>query len=318
MKYQNYLLCAAVVLLGACESENHPLSQQSNQMVKVSFNIKLEPEIVSFGTKAMPGNLPDEPEADTNTPVEPPTAEPDTENTSSMLSTVEYAVFNNDLELVKLQSIDIADQNSLNITDVFEAGIYTFCFLAHPFENVSAEGNILSFPDELKECFYSSNEYEVETGTDFNETITLDRIVSKIEIVPTDKLPDKVTSYQITASGTYNAFDILNGHATATTTPFSRTVTFSAEDYAAAKGPSHHIYTFVPQTEPGTIGSINLKALDKDGDLLREKTITDAPLHVNRITRYTGTLYNVSSDASFVFEINDEWGEPDEYEIKEE
>lgn len=314
MKYQNYLLSAAILLLGACSSENAPLVEKTNQLVKVSFNIELEPEIIPFSTKAMPGNLPSEPEAENSSSTENPTEEP----SSSLFSTVEYAVYDQDLNLVKLQSIDVAEPNSLNITDVFEAGIYTFCFLAHPFEQVTAEGNILTFPEEMKECFYSSKEFEVVVGTDFNETITLDRIISKIEIVPRDEVPEKVKSYQITASGIYNSFDILNGYAKETTVPFSRTVSFSTEDYAAAQGPSHHIFTFVPKTEPGTISNISLKALDESGDLLREKTITDAPIYVNRTTRYTGTLYNVSSDASFVFEVNTDWGETIENEIEEE
>ena len=64
MKYQNYLLSAAILLFGACSSENDPLVEKTNQLVKVSFNIELEPEIIPFGTKAMPSNLPSEPEAE--------------------------------------------------------------------------------------------------------------------------------------------------------------------------------------------------------------------------------------------------------------
>ena len=51
MKYQNYLLSAAILLLGACSSENAPLVEKTNQLVKVSFNIELEPEIIPFSTQ---------------------------------------------------------------------------------------------------------------------------------------------------------------------------------------------------------------------------------------------------------------------------
>lgn len=320
MKNLLFLSLAGMLCFCACTSESDPIPANDGK-VKVRFQLDVRPDIVAFGTRSMPSDntLPAEPQSANTTTPEPgedqdlPETDPKAEQ--STFSFLEYIVFNEDEEVVRQQQYENegSGTESMEITDEFTPGIYTICFLAHSSDDVELDGTGLTFPSSVSECFYCSDNFEVVIGDDILKSFTLKRIVSRVEFVPKDTIPEEVASFKITTSGIYNTFNLISGYATEETTPFTLEKTFTETDRNAEQKIVHSFYTFVPQTdEPdgkATLESALLQALNTESEAEREKTIRDIPIYANRITRYTGNLYTNINDANFTIEIDTQWGE---------
>lgn len=310
MKKLVYLLFgASLFLFGACRSASDPINEVQNSLVSVRFQVDMQSDIVPFHTRSMPGNLPGEPTIGNDGEGEPqePTA----------CRFIEYLVYNDSKEFVKQSRFE----NGPQISDSLYPGIYTVYFFAHSTEAVKREGNTLVFPDDVSESFFQFMEIEVESGRDFQENITLKRVVSKVEFVPKDELPADVARFTITASGIYKTFDLFTGRATGKTSPFESTTIFEPEDYLPGKQQVHAFFTFVPESDKpdgaGSIEQITLVAENKTAQVAREKQIGQVPIYPNRITRYKGTLYTLAGDGSFQIDIDQAWGEDIEQDLEE-
>lgn len=319
MKKFLFLCLASAGLLSACSSDSESLEVIDEGTVSVRFYLELQPDVVPFGTRVMPGGLPAEPSVVEEPPVSEP-EEPIEEPAESMFSCLEYVVFDQDDRIIKHQQLKSEEGNTteMMVADEFSPGVYQICFLAHSSSDIQLEGNNMVFPDEVSECFYYSEEFEVEIGDDMTENFTLTRVVSRVEFVATDnEIPDDITSFKVETSGIYKAFDLLYGYAAKETSAFTLTHVFTDDDREPGNAPVHAFYTFVPQGEENTLTKATLQALDAEEEPVREKEITDIPIYPNRITRYSGILYTNATDASFNLVINTDWGEAIEEDIKD-
>ena len=312
---------ASAGLLSACSSDSESLEVIDEGTVSVRFYLELQPDVVPFGTRVMPGGLPAEPSVVEEPPVSEP-EEPIEEPAESMFSCLEYVVFDQDDRIIKHQQLKSEEGNTteMMVADEFSPGVYQICFLAHSSSDIQLEGNNMVFPDEVSECFYYSEEFEVEIGDDMTENFTLTRVVSRVEFVATDEIPGDITSFKVETSGIYKTFDLLYGYAAKETSAFTLTHVFTDDDRKPGNAPVHAFYTFVPQGEENTLAKATLQALDAldaKEEPVREKEITDIPIYPNRITRYTGILYTNATDASFNLVINTDWGEAIEEDIKD-
>lgn len=80
----------------------------------------------------------------------------------------------------------------------------------------------------------------------------------------------------------------------------------------------YQVFTF-PYLSTRSKLKVTLSALDADGTILTQKTITDVPATRNRISTYTGTLFDASqgtvSETGFGITVNDEWAGEDFYQF---
>lgn len=318
MKKFLFLCLASAGLLSACSSDSESLEVIDEGTVSVRFYLELQPDVVPFGTRVMPGGLPAEPSVVEEPPVSEP-EEPIEEPAESMFSCLEYVVFDQDDRIIKHQQLKSEEGNTteMMVADEFSPGSYQICFMAHSSSGVQLDGNNLVFPDEVGECFFYSDNFEVEIGNDIEENFTLSRVVSRVEFVSKDDVPDNITSFKVETSGIYKTFDLLYGYAAKETSAFTLTHVFTDDDRTPGNAPVHAFYTFVPQGEGNTLAKATLQALDAEEESVREKEITDIPIYPNRITRYTGILYTNATDASFNLVINTDWGEAIEEDIKD-
>ena len=319
MKKFLFLCLASAGLLSACSSDSESLEVIDEGTVSVRFYLELQPDVVPFGTRVMPGGLPAEPSVVEEPPVSEP-EEPIEEPAESMFSCLEYVVFDQDDRIIKHQQLKSEEGNTteMMVADEFSPGVYQICFLAHSSSDIQLEGNNMVFPDEVSECFYYSEEFEVEIGDDMTENFTLTRVVSRVEFVATDnEIPDDITSFKVETSGIYKTFDLLYGYAAKETSAFTLTHVFTDDDREPGNAPVHAFYTFVPEGEENSLTKATLQALDAEEEPVREKEITDIPIYPNRITRYSGILYTNATDASFNLVINTDWGEAIEEDIKD-
>lgn len=318
MKKFLFLCLASAGLLSACSSDSESLEVIDEGTVSVRFYLELQPDVVPFGTRVMPGGLPAEPSVVEEPPVSEP-EEPIDEPAESMFSCLEYVVFDQDDRIIKHQQLKSEEGNTteMMVADEFSPGVYQICFLAHSTSGVQLEGNNLTFPGQVSECFYFFDNFEVEIGNDIERSFALERVVSRVEFVSKDDVPDTITSFKVETSGIYKTFDLLNGYAAKETSAFTLTHVFTDDDRKPGNAPVHAFYTFVPQGEGNTLTKATLQALDAEEEPVREKEITDIPIYPNRITRYTGILYTNATDASFNLVINTDWGEAIEEDIKD-
>lgn len=80
----------------------------------------------------------------------------------------------------------------------------------------------------------------------------------------------------------------------------------------------YQVFTF-PYLSTSSKLKVTLSALDADGTIIAQKTITDVPATRNRISTYTGTLFDGSpgsvTETGFGLTVNDEWAGEDFYQF---
>lgn len=182
-------------------------------------------------------------------------------------------------------------------------GEHTLCFVTSAGESpvLNTNAHTLSF-GTIRDTFWKSVAVSVTSGTAANQSVTMDRVVTKIAIQPTDEVPASINSITITPSTWYLTMDYLTGNPTAATTDYSRTLT-------------------VPDSYKGTTGTLkvnllglcgsdfttNVAVTTKDGDnnTIGYAAISNAPMKRNRTSRFSGTLFGNSN--GLTMNISDEW-----------
>ena len=89
----------------------------------------------------------------------------------------------------------------------------------------------------------------MEIGNDIERSFALERVVSRVEFVSKDDVPDNITSFKVETSGIYKTFDLLYGYAAKETSAFTLTHVFTDDDREPGNAPVHAFYTFVPEGE---------------------------------------------------------------------
>lgn len=315
------VLCAGLfILFTACSDDNAPSKPEAeSQPVVVKFQLALRQEVSSFQkTKNIPGNLPGDPTTKGDPETKPGDTGEGNEETAtpvSSISFIEYALYkNDDNSFIKhlRKEVTMSDDSSVsfNLQDQLKPGTYKVCFIAHGIKDASFDesSGIVTFPD-VKDTFWGNDEIEISaTQTEQTFPITLKRAIAGIEFYPADPVPTEVHNFQISSSGLYNTINILDGISGEDKKEIQYSYIFTADDYGKDKRISHFLYTFVPNTEQAQIGQMTLKAQEKSGNVVRQKSITAVPIYRNKITRYTGTLYTASiTDGDFQIHINTGW-----------
>lgn len=330
-KYAALLICS---LFAGTSCQPESISDEVEpigQTIQVSFQVALREEVTPFRqTRNIPEGLPSDPVASQAEEDEGNTGE--TTQPTTTLSWVEYALYSTDGELIRhiREEITLTPDGtaSFSLEDKLTPGTYKACFLAHSVEDAtfSEEDNLMTFP-EIQDTFWGADEFEINAGeADASVPVTLTRAIAGIEFSPTDDVPAEVHHFHIETSGLYNTINLLDGTSSSASIEIPYTYTFTPEDKEEGKRVRQMIYSFVPapeeEAESALIRTITLKAMQEDEELtpdpVRERTITNAPIYRNKITRYTGTLYTGGETLTdFILDLDTEWGETIEHPLDE-
>lgn len=302
----------STLALLSCNSSPDPVDPRfvdpEEEVFPVKFSLLLKEEVYSFPeTRGIPPlNIPE--------PIAVVRGE-DPKTLEDLCCQIEYIVFK-DGETTPYRNLTYTreDLDFGVLSDELPRGAYEFVVIAHNSSSVSLQGNALAF-DRVTDTFHHAFFLEVEPGDIHEETITLYRVVSKIEFVSTDIVPDDAKEFSIRLDKHPCLLNLSTGHGLAPEEQ-EPLFTYSLTEYIGSTDVTHAFFTFVP--EEGVSLTAHLKAINTTDDILRERTVENIQPVVNKILRYTGRLYNSShSDDEFtiILDENGEWSETIENEL---
>ena len=151
-----------------------------------------------------------------------------------------------------------------------------------------------------RETFAATQAVNIASTDAVNLSATLDRIVTKLQVVSTDGRTANANKVRMTFSAGGKAFSPTTGLATVNTGSVS-TVGISA----AAGNSSNSIGYLFLATDEQTM-TVTIDVLDTVGNSISHKVVNNVPFKRNRCTKLTGSLYTAGSvDGSF--SVNTAW-----------
>lgn len=283
-----FALFAAIFSLASCEkgyeaeSESGGTSEEGS--VKVAFNIVSvdQADITETGTTGL----------------------------EQYCTRVNLAAFNEAGTKTSLnQTSSDSDFGTLSLT--LSEGDYDVVIIAH-----SGTGNAtISSVDEIKfpnnkmtDTFYYYGQITVSGSGSYD--ITLERAVAMFRFIITDTTPTNVTQMQFYYTGGSSTFDATTGFGCVQS---RQTEVRDVADEAYEGQSQYEVYT-LPHTTDDTL-KVVVTALDADGTSILERTFTDVPVTVNKVTQYTGEFFGSTTEQGslgITLSIDAEW-DLDEY-----
>ena len=184
-------------------------------------------------------------------------------------------------------------------------GTYTMVVLAY----YNSDASSLELTSPTMAAFTGTRAYETFAATQgvvisntnaVDISATLNRIVSKLQVVSTDGKTDDVTNVRMTFSAGGKSFNPTTGLATVNT-GFANTVGNSASVGNTSTSLS---FLFLATDEQDI--DVTIETLDADGNTLFSKTIEDVPFKRNRVTKLTGAMYT-NEALSGTFQVETAW-----------
>lgn len=314
MKKVFYLFLCGVFSLAGCDSDfSHEEMNVQTTLFPIQFTVQMEKEMLPFpSTRSMPDNTLPEPSFPTK-------GEESDAELNELCSTIEYVVYKQEAggSVLTKRKQFVYDPYDLDadfgcVYDSLPHGNYTFYFIAHNSKTANLSDTVFSF-DSITDTFYETLPLEIGVAEEVNKSITLQRVVSRIEFMATDTVHDRLKQFDMTIEGRSTQLDLLSGAGIQSASRETIAHQFVEEEVGEENKP-HGFFTFVPSANSKI--SVRLSATAHNDELLRERLVNNITPEKNKIIRYRGRLYSRSeSDDTFIVSIyeNGEWEE-----IKEE
>lgn len=140
------------------------------------------------------------------------------------------------------------------------------------------------------------------------QTVTLDRIVTRLRVVASDVVPSTCASVELTPAQWGRAFDYLSGSDIMVERPtLSITVPSS---YVGTKGQLAMSFYSISDAEEWTT-DVTVTPKNSDNEVIASSVITDAPFVANRTTVYTGSIFGSAPPINLT--LADEWDSEQQY-----
>ena len=154
------------------------------------------------------------------------------------------------------------------------------------------------------DTFWTSRSITIAPATATNQSVSLQRVATRLRLTITDEIPATLAQICITPSHWYYGIDYLTGEAT-DDRQTERTINVPAS-YIGTTGQLYaNFYSMSPSSAWQT--DITMKAKDAEGGVISQIGIADVPLERNRVTNYSGPLFSASRTSSVT--ADGEWGE---------
>ena len=152
----------------------------------------------------------------------------------------------------------------------------------------------------VRDTFWKDYEVTVVSTSNGNRAVTLDRVVTKLNLAFTDAISADAATINFTPETWYYGLNYKTGEPTAATT--SQTNTMQVPDgYAGRTDVSVSYFSISPFTEWATDVTVNSK--DADGNIIGQGVMEDVPLKRNRITEYSGPLFTSGGEMSLTLNV---------------
>ena len=140
-----------------------------------------------------------------------------------------------------------------------------------------------------KDTFWASLTLNVTSGGTTSQSVTLNRVATKMRLQVNDLVPDGIATLNITPTTWYFGLNYKTGAATASETR-ERSVTVPAA-YIGTTGKLVASFFGISDDAEWTT-DIAVTAKDGNDQVIGSATITDAPFKRNRISSFSGNLFN--------------------------
>lgn len=182
-------------------------------------------------------------------------------------------------------------------------GDHTIYFVASRGDTPTIDGTTISWT-KPSDTFWASRSITIAPSTSASQTVSLQRVATRLRLTVTDEIPATLAQICITPSHWYYGIDYLTGEAT-DDRQTERTINVPAS-YIGTTGQLYaNFYSMSPSSAWQT--DITMKAKDGDGGVISQIGIADVPLERNRVTNYSGPLFSASRTSSVT--ADGEWGE---------
>lgn len=176
-------------------------------------------------------------------------------------------------------------------------GLHHVFFLAHSSKSESSSEKVFT-PEKVTETFWTDFPLEVNSRTESNQTIPLDRVVSKAKITVLDAVPEEVSGMRMTVGSHYRTLDLKTGNAVTQPLPYFLSWELGNK-YIGRAGLEFTIYTFTPTAKEEHNTSLKIEALSKSGEVLFSREANSIPLLRNRCTNVKCRLFSTNASISF-------------------
>lgn len=183
-------------------------------------------------------------------------------------------------------------------------GEHTLYFIASSGDNpvLNTNAHTLGF-GAVRDTFWESVNVNVASGTAANQSVTMNRIVTKLAIQPTDEIPANINTITIAPATWHLTFDYLTGLPTAASTDYSRTMTIPDNYKGTAGTLKINLLGFCGTSDFTT--NVAVTAKDAENNTIGYAAISNAPMKRNRTCRFSGTLFG--SQNGLTMNIDDTW-----------
>lgn len=153
---------------------------------------------------------------------------------------------------------------------------------------VDTDAHTITFTKSL-DTFWQTCTIIVSASSANSRTVSLDRVVTKLRLQFTDAIPSGTATINITPATWYYGIDYLDGSPVASTSGQAISVNIPASDIGLT-GEVINIFGFSSAAEWTTNVSVDSKKAD--GTILGQAEIIAVPLRRNRVTEFSGPLYD--------------------------
>lgn len=140
-----------------------------------------------------------------------------------------------------------------------------------------------------KDTFWASLTLNVTSGGSTNQSVTLNRVATKMRLQVNDLVPDGIATLNITPDTWYFGLNYVTGEATAAEKR-ERSVNVPSA-YVGTTGKLVASFFGISGDEEW-LTDIAVAAKDGSGNVIGSATIKDAPFQRNRISVFSGNLFN--------------------------
>ena len=166
---------------------------------------------------------------------------------------------------------------------------------------VDTDAHTITFARVL-DTFWQTCTITVAASSANSRTVSLDRVVTKLRLQFIDAIPSGTATINITPATWYYGIDYLDGSPVASTSGQAISVNIPASDIGFT-GEVINIFGFSSAAEWTTNVSVNSK--NSAGDIIGQAEIIAAPLRRNRVTEFSGPLYDKTR--AMTFTLNSDW-----------
>lgn len=185
-------------------------------------------------------------------------------------------------------------------------GSYTMVVLGYTFyegdEFTLTSATLAGFTGDVRETFAATQPVNITSANAVELSATLDRIVTKLQVVSTDGKTANVSKVRMTFAAGSRSFDPTTGLAP------SNTGSVSTVGNSAGVGETSSSVGYVFLATDEQTMNVTIETLDSEGNTIFSTVVSNVPFKRNRATRLTGSMYDVSASATAGgFQVNTTW-----------